>query len=96
MEDEGLNLEEMREVVEAFQSLLTHPGWGRLVRLAEEQVYNRTQKVMKTPTSREYTSMLQEFEKGEASGIELFMAIPLVTLEQFKDLITEEIDDGSS
>jgi len=40
--------------------------------------------------------MLQEFEKGEASGIELFMAIPLVTLEQFKDLITEEIDDGSS
>lgn len=72
---------EARKENEAIRDLTKSEGWQILMRIADEQVKRRINQVMLTPLSEEWLSGHQEFTKGEAAGIRLFMKLPVDMLE---------------
>lgn len=90
-------LSEARRQVRVFQELLTSPAWVELAKIAEVQVHNRRQKHIFQPLASSDGVLQQQWELGEAGGIELFMRLPqniidgcLAILEERKQYGTDE------
>ena len=69
---------------EQMKALVEMPGWKLLVAAAEVQVRNRRNDVMMKPAEN---ITAQEFEKGTVQGIELFMKLPEILLENSKAVL---------
>jgi hypothetical protein len=99
-------LSEAASDLSVWASLCEHPGWQRLVAVAEGQVNERAKRILHSPLKNQDGIFEQEFTKGEASGIELFRRIPDVQREQAQELVqqlqkeieneTTELTDGGS
>jgi hypothetical protein len=85
--------------ISEWQGLIATAGWKRLEKIAEGQVNERARHVLHSPLMNLDGALPQEFEKGEASGIELFRTIPIVEIEQLKvkqSTIEKEIENEQS
>lgn len=90
-------MEELRKIQQEFQELLKHPGWVRLASYAEEQVRGRTFS-FSAPAKGIDGAFEQEYMKGEASGIALFMNFPEIITKDFAEqleVLTEAMRDGN-
>lgn len=64
-----------------FQSLVELKGWELLGRIAQGQLAARMQ-MLRQPALTEEVVRQHEWEKGVMEGIELFMKLPHVTIEE--------------
>ena len=69
---------------EQMKALIEMPGWKLLTKAAEVQVISRRNEVMMKPADH---PLVQEFEKGTVQGIELFMKLPEILLENSKAVL---------
>lgn len=87
MEEVEVRLREMQEELSNYKSLVDSVGWKNLMVVAEDQNKLRMPSILsKVPNLLEITE--KEFEKGEVSGITLFMQLPGIVIEG----ITAKID----
>lgn len=78
-----------QEQLQALRQLLKSPGWELLAKHAEMQISTRTDHVMLVPLESTSKLPAQEFMKGEAAGIRLFIAFPETLIEIAKAVIDE-------
>jgi len=71
----------MKREMEELQEL---PGWKTLVKYAEVQLSGRKNEVLLKPTENPYQ---QEYLKGEVNGIDLFIRIPKVIVDESQAVI---------
>jgi len=67
-----------------MKALIEMPGWKLLTKAAEVQVVSRRNEVMMKPADH---PLVQEFEKRTVQGIELFMKLPEILLENSKAVL---------
>lgn len=77
--------EDPREVLSDLRDLVKCRGWARLNSLAQAQVKTRTASVLGPGGGDE-----KEFQKGEIAGINLFMNLPGVAIENLRRQIEEQ------
>ena len=65
-----------RENKDLILSLLSHPGWKFVERIAKSQIEQRRNKVFLEPLSDVNGAVAQEFLKGEANGMGTLLALP--------------------
>ena len=73
-----------------LRGLTAHPGWQILRDIAESQILMRTNHIVLTQLSPEFTSSMQEYEKGEVQGMRSLLAIPGMAKEALRE--EEEIE----
>lgn len=83
------------EKIEALQGLTKSKGWEILVGLAQEQMTRRQNQILFTPIGDDWSTLQQEFTKGEVGGIRLFIAIPQMTIESLEMELSPTIKDDS-
>jgi hypothetical protein len=95
-------LSDLGSSISMWKSLMEHPGWVALMKLANAQMSARTQLCM-NPLTGINAALPAEHMKGEVSGINLFCGMPAqgielaesdrtrlnVQLEQEKDRVAE-------
>jgi hypothetical protein len=95
-------LSEIGSSISMWKSLMEHPGWIALMKLANAQTIARSQLCMQ-PLNGINSALPAEFMKGEVAGINLFCGMPAqgielaesdrtrlnVQLEQEKDRVAE-------
>ena len=91
-EKELTQLEEARRTVALFQELVQSQAWVELRKVADAQIHNRRSAYLKGPLKADVSIYQQQFELGEAAGIELFFNIPAIALEAAKAIIKEHED----
>ena len=80
MEDVEVRLREAQEVLSNYAGLVESLGWKQLMTVADGQLTNRLPSILaKTENFLELPG--KEYEKGEVSGINLFMKLPEVVIE---------------
>lgn len=78
-----------QRTVRLMSELLESKGWKELVQAAHEQIKNRRGKHLVGPLKEGMSIYAQQFELGEAAGIELFTKIPLTLLEGSRAVLEE-------
>lgn len=71
-----MNQERLSEAVKIkreMESLISSPGWKRLVEISRNQVDGRTNSILLKPTESPYE---QEYLKGEIQGMKTLVSIP--------------------
>lgn len=68
-------LAEQRATLRSFRKLVASPEWGELVKIMENQQRVR-EFLLRQPLAGMDKVFEQEFQKGEASGIGLVLAMP--------------------
>lgn len=89
-------MEELRKTRQAFQELLNSQGWELLADYASKQMEHRRIGLDMQSDGLD-KCIANEFVKGEVAGIQLFLNIPAVVIEDFEsqlDEIKEEVTDG--
>lgn len=79
--------EQWREALQhkaQMEALVALPGWKLLEQAAEVQAKARRNEVMMKPTEQ---PLAQEFEKGTVQGIEIFMKMPQILIENSKAVL---------
>lgn len=79
--------EQMREAMQhkaQMEALVGTPGWKLLRAAAEAQSLSRRNEVMMKATEQ---PLVQEFEKGTVQGIEIFMRLPEILIENSKAVL---------
>ena len=82
-------LEEQRQILSEFRSLVESKAWARLVAVAEAQLNIRVQAVMFKPLKAEAEAFEQEYMKGEYNGISTLLKLPETMLEEAKQRLAE-------
>ena len=77
-------VDDAREAIREFKALLETKGWKRLEEVARAQVKGRQDEVLLKPTQ---DTLEENYMKGEAHGIQLFVNLPKQLLEMNKDII---------
>jgi hypothetical protein len=90
--EEGL--EEIRQRLEALQSLLKFPPWAQAVELIERQCIARSFNFNQKPVASIDEALIQNWEKGIVYGMRLAMKQPAAMAEllreQFNAKLVEE------
>ena len=81
----------LREQRSKFRSLVQHPGWEELVRVATAQALMREGPVLRVPTTPENLGQ-HNFEKGEAAGMRALMLLPQTVIESANSRLNEDED----
>lgn len=89
----SIRVREAQEELSRLNSLLKHPGFIDLLKIAEEQVNARTQSIFLTPLKRMDEALEQEFKKGEISGIKLFSNIVQIQITNLNEEIEETLKE---
>lgn len=89
-----LSPEKERERNDALKALTRSVGWAILRQAAEVQCTIREQQVLLRPVAPDWLVTQQEFAKGEAAGIRLFLALPGQMIEADEEM--KEENDGNS
>ena len=91
---------EARREVRQLRELQQLPGWAALVSAANAQIHNRRRKYQTGPI-QDGNIYQQQWELGEASGIEVFINLPqiiidgaLAVLQEIKENVPK--DDAST
>jgi hypothetical protein len=87
--DAAKELKEAQEQIPQLQSLLRHPGWDIVRKVAEGQINARQREVMGGPVESGRSVNRQEWLKGEASGMRLLLGLPNLLIEQADDTLQE-------
>lgn len=75
-------------MLQECQELLKHPGWAQLVKFADGQIGAR--KSQRDEPGRGLDHLVaKEFLNGEISGIELFVKMPELIIEDFTQTLDE-------
>ena len=76
--DPGIDkrIAQSRENKDLISSLLNHPGWKFVERVAKSQIEQRRNTVFLEPVSDVNGAVAQEFLKGEANGMGTLLALP--------------------
>lgn len=86
-------LTEARQQVQLFRALQASPGWAALVEVAQAQISHRRQKYNLVPLKTTDGLLEQQWELGEASGIELFLRLPQSIIDGGEAIITERMQN---
>lgn len=86
-------LKEAREQKALYEALINHRGWDMFKVLIEAQIESRTREVMSSPLGDEKTLAKQEWDKGEASGLRLALALPRIIIENLESIEKENAPD---
>ena len=95
-EEQREEMEVLRKTQREFQELTKSQGWAQLVEYAEKQIAHRRVGLDMQSDGLD-KCIANEFVKGEVAGIQLFINIPAVVIEDFEsqlDEIKEEVNDG--
>ena len=68
---------------------MQHPGWVALLEIAKAQVHNRRVNHMRAPLKEGVSLAHQQWELGEASGMELLMTLPMTLIEAGTSIVKE-------
>lgn len=79
-----LQVEEARKALLELRDLVATDGWKRLEKIAKAQIEGRRNEILLQPTEN---VMQQEYKKGEAQGIQLFMSFPTLMIEENKAVL---------
>jgi hypothetical protein len=91
------SLAEAIEAKDALTALTASKGWTILCQIAEEQIKRRVNQVTLLPLGEYFTSVyVQEFVKGEITGIRTFVALPSITIEEHTRTIHGTASDSGS
>ncbi len=85
--------EDLRESLRELRKLKESTGWKWACSIAKEQIHTRIQKVMWTPCEGTAKAMEQEFTKGEAAGLKLFITMVDAAIEDFEERL-KALNDG--
>ena len=97
MEEEvEMSEEDKREILHGFRNLVKSQAWGHLEKLGIEQCALRLNRVGVNPLKSFDDALMENYEKGERSGIALFLHIPATIIEQFEEELKELEDESSS
>ena len=77
------SLEELYGQLRAMEELVESDGWQYLVQIAKNQTAAR-EGTLRAPLESQDGVFLQEFVKGELSGIATFLALPESIVESLK------------
>jgi len=69
----------------ALVSLVKSPGWGLLRSIATQQIESRSHKILHSVLTGADEAFRQEFEKGEVSGMKLFLMYPDAQIAALND-----------
>ena len=91
----------LREAVKqknAFAALLRSEGWDMLMKIFQEQLETRRNRVELTPLASVDEAFAQQFERGEIANLRLVMQLPQSILDDAQSIIdttkeTEGHDD---
>lgn len=83
---------ELRAQLSKFRSLVQHPGWVELVRVATAQALMREGPALRSATTHENLGE-HNFAKGEAAGMRALIALPETIIESNIDQLKEENDE---
>lgn len=72
-----------------YRELLESPAWVELVKAAEVQIHHRRQKYNFAPLNSTDALLQQQWELGEASGIDLFVRLPQSIIDGCEAVIAE-------
>ena len=88
-------LSNMKDQAKILSTFLDSPVWKMLDALYAEQVHLRQQNVLLTPLRSADSIYEQEFQKGEATGIELARNLPTNVLESLIVDIKREEEENA-
>ncbi len=75
-----------------FRELLELPAWARLVEAARAQVHNRRINYVRGPIKEGSNVYEQQWNLGEANGIETFIHLPQTLIESNRAIIEEHMN----
>jgi hypothetical protein len=95
VDEEGQpEVRELQEELSRLNSLKAHAGYVYLMEIAQAQLETRKQAVFLTPLKKMDEVLEQEYQKGEISGIALFMQMVDVRIQQLSDEINETLKEA--
>ena len=86
-------LRELQEELSKLKSLQEHRGYEYLMQVAESQLENRRQQILLTPLRAMDEVLMQEYSKGEVSGIELFTKLVEIRINDLTQEIQERLKE---
>jgi hypothetical protein len=78
-----------------LRGLKSHPGYGRLLKIAEESASLRAAGVLSTPVEGLDGAIRQEYEKGIFYGIQLFRGFVDARIRDLDEQIQERIGEDN-
>ena len=85
---------ELQEELSRLKALVTTAGWKYLEKIAAAQVEHRRNSYELRPLSSLDETLAQEYQKGEVSGIRLFVQLPSLRISALEEeLMTEGESD---
>jgi hypothetical protein len=76
-----------------LRSLKEHPGYGRLLKIAEESASLRAAGILSSPVEGLDGAIRQEYEKGVFYGIQLFRGFVDARIRDLDERIKEQVDE---
>ena len=93
--EEPQRVQECRAELQLYQELLTSRGWVELVEAAKKQMHARRAPYLRGPI-QDGNIYKQQYELGEAAGIELFINIPQVVIDSCRAIIEEHTNANTT
>ncbi len=87
---------DLQEELSRLTSFRNHPGYEELMKIAEDQLDARIGAVLLTPLNGLDETLKQEFEKGEISGIKLFVKMTDIQIQTLKEEIEDKLTKEQS
>lgn len=88
--------ENLVEILHEYRSLLSSPGWVRLVELAKEQEQVRANQILMMDLSNVESVLEMQKLKSERVGIKLFRLIPETIIERLEEELDDNVQDEAS
>jgi hypothetical protein len=85
VDDSQNRLQELSEALNQFRKLIETPGWAELVKVARAQAQARRNQVIGSPLLKMDDVLAQQWNLGEASGIETIVALPHTIIADFSE-----------
>lgn len=92
-EERDPELRELQEELSKLNSLVKHPGYVDLLKIADQQIDARTQAVFLNPLKAMDEVLEQEFKKGEIAGIKLFREIVGIEIGRLEEDIATKLEE---
>lgn len=87
-------VEEARRQLSLFRELEQFPAWVELREAANAQIASRRNKYYRNPLKAGQTIEEQQWELGEAAGIEFFVKLPEIMIQSARTIIEEWVKNN--
>jgi hypothetical protein len=88
--------EEAKMTIREFRELIETPGWKSLKEVARAQIEARRAQHSRTPAIGTEGMLKQQWDFGEACGIELFLSLPQSLIDGAEAIIQEGTENENA